>query len=127
MNYPQAAPAPVVPTAAAPIGIGAVNPSPRSTADLMDWRNMTQYQPPGLRQNLMDSMSNTGIYNAINNMPYMFDPRKFIATGQGAQAAAVNPIKMPAMNSDAQLQGLLQLLGNPQGSGNNSFFRNLGF
>ena len=38
-------------------------------------------------------MSNTGIYNAINNMPYMFRPRKFIATGQGAQAAAVNPIR----------------------------------
>jgi hypothetical protein len=125
MNYP--APAPVAPTAAAPIGIGAVNPNPRSTANLMDWRNMPQYQPPGLRQNLADSLSNTGIYNAINNMPYMFDPRKFIAMGQGNQAAQVNPVKMPAMNSDPVLQGLLQLFGNPAGSGNNPFFRNLGF
>jgi hypothetical protein len=121
MNYPAPAPA------AAPMPTGAVNPNPRSTADLMNWRNMAQYQPPGLRQNLADSLMNTGIYNSINNMPYMFDPRKFIAAGQGAQAAAVNPIKMPAMNSDATLQGLLQLLGNPAGSGNNPFFRNLGF
>ena len=122
MNYPAPAPAP-----AAPVPVTTPNPPTRSTANLIDWRNMPQYQPPGLRQNLLDSMSNTGIYNAINNMPYMFDPRKFIATGQGAQAAAVNPVRMPAMNSDAQLQGLLQLLGNPAGSGNNPFFRNLGF
>lgn len=98
-------------------------PPPTSSAAFSNWRDM--YPAQGLRQNLMDSQSNTGIYNAINNMPYMFDPRKFIAQGQGAQAQAVDPIKMPAQNSDAVLQGLLQLLGNP-GGGNNSFFRNLG-
>jgi hypothetical protein len=104
-----------------------------TSRDFMDWR--TRYSAPPLRQNMLNSQDQSaGVLEAINNMPYVFDARKFIGLNQGQIAQAVNPNKMspaaaaqlaatnaaqapaapaPAPAPTADPQGLLQMLGLP--------------
>ena len=94
-----------------------------TSRDFMDWR--TRYAAPPLRQNMLNSQNDSaGVMEAINNMPYVFDPRKFLGqpgnytqigqtTGQIGQA--IHPTQVPAQAATAiqggDVQGLLQMLG----------------
>jgi hypothetical protein len=94
-----------------------------TTANFTDWR--TRYAAPPLRQNLLNSQADSaGVMEAIQNMPYVFDPRKFlgqpgqfsqIGQTQGQIGQAIHPTQVPAAAATAiqsgDVQGLLQMLG----------------
>jgi hypothetical protein len=82
----------------------------KTTADFTDWR--TRYTAPQLRQNMLNSQNDSAaVMEAIQNMPYVFDPRKFIGQTQPQIAQAVHPTGVPAGGQIPNLQGLLQMLG----------------
>jgi len=85
-----------------------------TSANFMDWR--TRYAAPALPQNMLNSQNNSlGVLQTINNMPYVFDPSKFIGQSQGQIGQAVHPTMVPAQAATAiqngDVQGLLQMLG----------------
>ena len=85
-----------------------------TSRDFMDWR--TRYAAPALPQNLRDSQNTSaGVLQTINNMPYMFDPSKFIGQSTGQIGQAIHPTMVPAQAATAiqngDVQGLLQMLG----------------
>ena len=98
-------------------------PPDKSSADLVNWRQL--YSAPPLRQNMLDMQgSSAGVLEAIQNMPYVFDPRKFlgqpgqfsqIGQTQGQIASQVHPTGLPQITPQ-NIQGLLQMLG-PQAGG----------
>lgn len=94
-----------------------------TSRDFMDWR--TRYAAPPLRQNMLNSQNDSAsVMEAIQNMPYVFDPRKFlgqpgnysqIGQTQGQIGQAIHPTQVPAAAATAfqqgDVQGLLQMLG----------------
>jgi hypothetical protein len=89
------------------------NVANRSTADLVNWRNL--YSPPAMgantRMNLVNSQNaSLGVLEAINNMPYVFDPRKYIGQTPQDISAQVNPHAAIPPGVPSQYQGLLQML-----------------
>jgi hypothetical protein len=107
MNYPAPAPAP-----AAPVPVTTPSPANRTTADLMNWRNLPQYQPPGLRQNLTLAIEYRK-RGRNHNMPAGLT-HVVIATGQGALSSSRQSSPNAGTNSDAQLQNMPVAL-NPAG------------
>ncbi len=119
-----------------------------TSRDFMDWRTRFANATPPLRQNMLNSQNDSaGVMEAINNMPYVFDPRKFlgqpgnytqIGQSQGQISQAVNPNKLsPAAVAQlgglpapitattappSDFQGLLQMLGPQFGPLLNSLF-----
>lgn len=94
-----------------------------TSRDFMDWR--TRYPPQQVRQNLLNSQNDSAaVQEVIQNMPYVFDPRKFlgqpgnhtqIGQTQGQLGQAIHPTTIPAPAAAAaqsgDVQGLLQMLG----------------
>jgi hypothetical protein len=87
-----------------------------TSATFMDWRTRYPSGRQNLPQNILD-MQNASRYTSdvINNMPYVFDPQKFIGQTQGQIGQAVHPTMVPPAAATAiqngDLQGLLQMLG----------------